>query len=232
MLRTLAPPADEPQRGHFEMLRGWQRYDDIDPARIDEVLRALADGKVMQCPTLAVWDGLAEGVLAEERDEADPRLASIPEFLQQMWKQPGYLAFGRAVMSVLPAKHALVGRMHDLGVPMMIGTDLGNPYVFPGSSVHEEMLAFQSAGIPAADVLRMATSIPARFCGAEDRLGGIKEGMTASLILLTKDPLEDVRHVAAIEAVVLRGRVFDRAALDQMRRGTAPAPTNVPNEAE
>jgi len=225
LLLSLAPPdeVDAPQRGGvFAGLRGWTRYRDVDPTRLDETLRMLAEAEIMQCPTLAVWRGLA--TLAGDDAEDDPRLEQIPAFLRQMWTQPGYRAYAGAVTPIIPAKHDLLRRMHEHGVPLMIGTDLGNPFVFPGSSVHEEMLAFQAAGIPTVDVLRMATIVPARFCGVDDRLGTVEVGKTASLLLVRSDPLTDIRHVGEIEAVVLRGRVLDGAELDRLRSGTTPAP--------
>jgi len=233
LLLSLVPPPenDEPQRGGvFTSLRGWTRYHDVDPARLDETLRMLAEAEIMQCPTLAVWRGLA--TLTRDDAEDDPRLERIPEFLRQMWNQPGYKAFAGAVAPIIPAKHDLLRRMHEHGVPLMIGTDLGNPFVFPGSSVHEEMLSFQAAGIPAADVLRMATIVPARFCGADDRLGTVEVGKTASLLLVRSDPLTDVRHASEIETVILRGRVLDRAELDRLRSGATPSAPAAPAAAD
>jgi imidazolonepropionase-like amidohydrolase len=58
--------------------------------------------------------------------------------------------------------------------------------------------------------------VPARFMGLDDRLGSIGKGKTASMILLRANPLEDVRNAREIEAVFLRGRYYDRKALDHL----------------
>jgi imidazolonepropionase-like amidohydrolase len=63
-------------------------------------------------------------------------------------------------------------------------------------------------------VLRGATLVPARFMGLDQRLGSVALGRTASLLVLRSNPLDDVGHASQIEAVFLRGRHFDRAALD------------------
>ena len=171
----------------------------------------------MQCPTVAVFAGLK--ALADDEDGTDPRLESVSPMLKQMWRQPGYLSYAGVAGSLVPHKLDLVRRMHGHGVPLMIGTDLGNPYVFPGISVHEEMRRFADAGIPIADVLRMATIVPARFCGAGDRLGTVEAGKTASLLLLRAIPLESIANAAEIETVILGGRVFGRARLDRLAAG-------------
>ncbi len=78
----------------------------------------------------------------------------------------------------------MVKDMNKAGVPLMVGTDLMCPAIIPGYSVHEEMAIWQEAGIPAADVLRGATIVPAQFMGLGDRLGSISVGKTASMVLV------------------------------------------------
>jgi hypothetical protein len=52
--------------------------------------------------------------------------------------------------------------------------------------------------------------------GVADQVGTIARGQRADLVLLTADPLADIANTTAIEAVFLRGRAFDRAALDDL----------------
>jgi imidazolonepropionase-like amidohydrolase len=99
---------------------------------------------------------------------------------------------------------------------MMTGTDLMCPGLVPGYSVHEEMLIWQEAGIPPADILRSATLVPVQVMGLEDRLGNISEGKTASMILVRANPLEDIRNAQQIESVFLRGQYFSREDLDRL----------------
>jgi len=114
----------------------------------------------------------------------------------------------------------MVRQLNEAGVPLMAGTDLSVPGVVPGFSLHDELAIWQEAGIPAADVLRSATVVPARFMGLGDRLGSLAEGKTASMVLLRANPLEDIGNARDIEAVFLRGRYFDRDALDRLLEET------------
>jgi imidazolonepropionase-like amidohydrolase len=115
----------------------------------------------------------------------------------------------------------MVRGLHQAGVPLMVGTDLLVPGVFPGFSVHEEMAIWQEAGIPPADVLRSATLTPARFMGLGDRLGSVSEGKIASLVLVRANPLEDIRNAQQIESVFLRGQYFSREDLARLLQEAA-----------
>jgi len=101
-------------------------------------------------------------------------------------------------------------------VPLMVGTDLLFPGVFPGYAVHEEMAIWQDAGIAPPEILRSATLVPAKFMGLGARLGSVSEGMMASMVLVRANPLEDVRNAGQIEGVFKRGQYFDRVDLDRL----------------
>ena len=110
----------------------------------------------------------------------------------------------------------MVKQMNDAGIPLMVGTDLMCPGLVPGYSVHEEMMIWQEAGIPPADILRSATIVPIQFMGLGDRLGSISERKIASMVLVRANPLEDINNTQQIESVFLRGRYFSREDLDQL----------------
>jgi imidazolonepropionase-like amidohydrolase len=64
--------------------------------------------------------------------------------------------------------------------------------------------------------LRSATLTPIRFMGLEDRLGSIRVGKSASMVLVHANPLEDIRNAQQIESVFLRGKYFSRADLNRL----------------
>ena len=111
--------------------------------------------------------------------------------------------------------NGLVAGMSAAHVPMLAGTDFGNMHV-PGAVLHAELVLLQQAGVPAAEVLRMATLNPARYFGARDTLGSVAAGRVADLVVLKANPLDDIRHVTGIDFVMSRGRLFRRAALDSL----------------
>lgn len=113
----------------------------------------------------------------------------------------------------------LSGLAHAAGVKVMAGTDTNDTMIFPGFALHDELARFVDAGIRPMDVLRTATTIPAEYLDRSSDLGTVSVGSLADLVLLSEDPLADIRNTQSIEAVILRGQVQNRAALDELLRG-------------
>jgi imidazolonepropionase-like amidohydrolase len=98
-----------------------------------------------------------------------------------------------------------ISQLHQAGVPIMMGTDAGNATMFPGYSAHKELEFMADAGMSAAEVLRAATIVPARFLKMEETMGSISEGKIASLIMLDENPLENVSNTQTLIRVMLEG---------------------------
>src|SRR4029450_3694865 len=110
--------------------------------------------------------------------------------------------------------------MFRAGVPLLAGTDVSNPYCFPGFSLHDELALFVESGVSALGGLQAATRNAAVFMDASDKYGSVKPGKIADLVLLDADPLKDIHNTTKISAVFLAGKEFDRGALDeQLRKG-------------
>jgi imidazolonepropionase-like amidohydrolase len=110
----------------------------------------------------------------------------------------------------------IVGAMHRAGVRLMAGTDVSNPWVYWGSSLHDELAMFVDAGLTPLEALRTATIEPARFLHASDTLGTIEPGKVADMVLLDADPLADIHNTQRIRAIVVRGQVVDSAARQRL----------------
>ena len=63
---------------------------------------------------------------------------------------------------------SLVRQMRDAGVPLLAGTDVSNPWIVPGFSLHEELAILVQAGLTPAEALRTATWNPANYFDALD----------------------------------------------------------------
>lgn len=97
-------------------------------------------------------------------------------------------------------------RVHRAGIPIALGTDAGNPGTFHGPSVYRELEAMQASGIEANELLVMATSNGARAMRRDD-IGALVAGRKADLIVLTNNPLEDIRNLRSITHVMRAGRL-------------------------
>jgi len=92
----------------------------------------------------------------------------------------------------------------DGGVKYGFGTDTGPPGRFPGYFEHWEMELMVEAGLTPAQVVVAATSRAAEFLGAKE-LGTIEPGKWADLLVLDRNPLDDIKNTRAIHAVYIAG---------------------------
>jgi imidazolonepropionase-like amidohydrolase len=193
------------------------RLGEVDPQALQEVFGRLRDSGLTVCPTVVTFK---VGVQTAQFQSGDfPFDEYISSTVLETWRA---LWSGQTDLpdAIWQSWAKMVCELNEAGVPLMAGTDLSVPGVIPGFSLHDELAIWQDAGIPAADVLRSATLVPAQFMGLGDRLGSLAEGKTASVVLLRANPLDDVRNAREIEGVFLRGRYFDRDALDRMLEET------------
>ena len=102
---------------------------------------------------------------------------------------------------------AMAGALHRAGVIVMTGTDAPLRNSPPGFGLHEELLLLTKAGMTPFEVLRAATLEPVRFLGLADSLGTIETGKVADLVLLSANPLVDIRNSSRTVLVVSNGRV-------------------------
>ncbi len=100
-------------------------------------------------------------------------------------------------------------------VPMMTGSDTFG-FVVPGFSLHEEFQFLQEAGLSPYEILKASTLTPARYLGSIATEGTITVGKNANLVLLNKNPLEDIKNTKTIEGVLLKGEWLGRDQLDSL----------------
>lgn len=111
-----------------------------------------------------------------------------------------------------------IPNMYKAGINILAGSDAAtlNVFVYPGQSLIQELMLFQQAGLKPIDVLRSATINGARFMKKDKTMGSVDIGKKADLVLLDKNPLEDIHAVEHISGVYTKGQFFDRKALNQL----------------
>jgi len=164
----------------------------------------------------------------------DPNLDFVPPSLAKDWrtsfdddrmkKRAAWL--GRQAVN----DWKLAGELHGGGIPLLVGSDSLDPFVFPGDSLHRELAELVRAGFTPLEAIHAATRGAAQFLGRERDFGTIETGKTADLVLLDANPLENIANSRKILAVIRNGNYLDRAALDAMLVKAKTAAVAVPPE--
>jgi hypothetical protein len=162
-------------------------------------------------PTLTSWRGnamIGDPTLLTWLNTL-PGSATVWSDLGNHWADmtgPIPTAFERQLLGQFGSLAAAASRA---GVPLLAGTDLGDPYVIPGFSLHDELALMVNAGVTTLKALQSATSEPARAFGLGATVGAINAGQAADLLVLEADPLLDIDNTRRIYAIVLNGRWFN-----------------------
>jgi len=203
---------------------GWQRellqsYSDEQAAQLTT---RFLHNKTWQVPTLILLQN--DAFPTPETDPSrDPRQKYVPLQVLANWRKGAKDRDKGATMQefslrsrLMQASLRIIGKLNTAGVPILAGTDTTAPFVFPGSSLHEELALLVRAGLTPMQVLEAATKLPAEFLGKQQTQGTIEQDKIADLLLLDANPLDDIHNTQKIRAVVLRGKLLDRSFLDEL----------------
>jgi len=105
--------------------------------------------------------------------------------------------------------------LSDHDIPLLSGSDTFG-MVIPGFSLHQEFEFLQEIGLTPYEILKTSTITPARYLNTMALEGTVSVGKNANLVLLNKNPLEDIKNTKTIEGVMLKGQWLDRTQLDKL----------------
>ncbi len=184
-----------------------------------ELLERMAASGAAYDPTLAVVEAIQEmragrAALLDrslvqqvgERDLIDYTRARIESGELRERLEP-------AVAYRLETAAANLLAVHGAGGRLVAGSDAGNALVLHGPGLHRELQLWVAAGVPAADALRAATHDAARLLGMGDRVGLIREGFDADLLLVDGNPLEEIQATERISTLIFKGERVRRSDL-------------------
>ena len=214
-------PTAKSRGGAPQLLKRLADWHAVDDARLDAVVEASATTGIRHTPTLVV----TEGVLRAQQDGQDeplmPRL-----FPAVIWHPKTGLSTYRdaserdisLLRESLPVKLELVNRLYRAGVQLYAGTDVGQPFTVPGKSLQRELHLFAQAGIPPAAVIELATARSGERLRIP-KLGTIAAGAPADMLVLDRNPCEDLDALDSMRAVLSAGHLLDaqvlRSAVDR-----------------
>ena len=135
---------------------------------------------------------------------------------------PDYALFQRSYKQLQVFIRAFV----QSGGRVLAGT-APHSFVLPGISLHHEMQLFVDAGLTPMQALQTASLWPAEWMKAQKDIGTVEAGKFADIVVLSKNPLEDIRNTRTVETVIQGGRIlptgYHRTYVNPIPRNTQRA---------
>lgn len=183
---------------------------------IDHVARSLKNAGIIVQSTLINYETFS----ASRRPALarDPAIDYLQPSTRDRWRRLPPDVTGVQALNRYPEfTRKVTAALHRAGVPLVAGTDaLGLPLITPGSSLHRELALLHEAGLTPYEALHAATVAPAAFLRKTEEFGTIAVGRRADLLLVDRNPLQDLASLRQPLAVMVRGRWLSREQLDAM----------------
>jgi hypothetical protein len=184
---------------------------DLQSEEVRAFIAKLRDRKIVVDPTLAAF----EEMFVARAGSVSPGYAAVADRFPPQVRR-GFLTGGLPVPEGMDERYRasfrrmldLVAELYRSGVTIVAGTD-----ALPGFALHRELELYAQAGIPNAEVLRIATLGAAQILKRDRDLGTIEPGKLADFILVDGDPTRTMSDIRRIVTVVKDGLVYDPKAL-------------------
>jgi len=204
----------------FNYLEHYKRTDYLNKtynkSKENEVIALLSKSDIWICPTFTVHKGF---IRQYDYYYSDDRIDYMPDYAMNDWK---WITASDSILSKDNARMlnidktwynlmiSLIKPLQTSGAKFLAGSDYANPYTYPGFSLHEELEIFvEEAGLTNLEALQTATINPAIFMGKESEFGTIENGKLANLVLLDKNPLDNINNTRSINSVLISGQYFE-----------------------
>ena len=217
---------DELIRAHLGSVEHILAYPAINlpPSERNALFKRIAASGMFMSNTMANIPGLeltvtqAKARLNDTTGTVDPLRKYVCGYLVKDWREQAeeLKDYPKSFHADMLAEYQNFREMRKAGVLFLAGTDGAVLFVYPGFTLHDELEDLvNTVGFSPMEVLRIATYNPFAFYGEKER-GTIQAGQPGDLVLLDADPAADIRNTKKIRGVMMSGRYFDRAALDDL----------------
>jgi len=192
-------------------------YSAIDLAKAEELINLLVDKKVALVPTMPIWWRIAsdwrDDFAREDAEYAkNAALVYVPEDVRKQWASSLFYHLNDA--NDLAKIQAGYKKLRDLlvshykaGGKILAGSDTF--FSVPGLSLHRELVLLVDAGFSPLQAISFATRDNAEFLGKGAELGTVVPGKLADILVVSANPLDDIRNTQRVALVIKDGQVVD-----------------------
>jgi imidazolonepropionase-like amidohydrolase len=205
----------------IEHLSTYPNDENID--NLEENIKLTREHKVYNCPT---FDYFVTVFNYQYPNDYRNRLTyqKAPQSYKDKWEkdlkakiekngEKKFLELGENSKAKFEKQKLVFKKLYDNKCLLLVGSDPSGLFQMSGFSMHDEMLFWSKLGIDNYDILKSATLIPAQFFDEQNKWGSVEVNKDADLIILSKNPLEDMRNLSTIETIIKQGSIYNQKEL-------------------
>jgi len=200
---------------------GQRLYDSIDlnGPEVEKLIKVLIKNKVLIDPTIVTVQSVLFGDEVAKISsllEVNKTPKPIADFLwgegwetkHRFWSDENK-SYYTSIKPLFKLAKKLTLKLFNNGIAIGAGTDVGMPWMTPGSSLHRELELLVEAGITTSDVIKIATNSGSKFVYNEENVGTIEVGKYADMVILTANPLDNISNTRSIVRVIKSGVIYN-----------------------
>lgn len=179
---------------------------DLNTKEYIDFVELLRNKNILIDPTAAIF----ENKFLAQKGKPSPTYTAVanrfPVIYQRSFYAGGMPNEGEKLQRYKASYDKMLAVIYDLfqkGVAIVPGTD-----GLPGFLYHRELELYAEAGIPAHEVLKLATIKSAQITGVEDLYGSIVEGKRADLVLVDGNPVNNISDIRKVEWTMKDGKLY------------------------
>lgn len=179
---------------------------DLKSKKVQDFISLMKKKNIALDPTLNVWQGMFDEFKGDTSGYLKPVVSWLPEeYLSSLAiKSPfGSDANKASYQAAFANMLKMLKLLYDNGILLVAGTDGGE-----ANALHHELELYARAGIPANQVLKIATYNAAFDCGLQKKYGSIQAGMDADFILVDGNPAKNISDIRRVEWVVKNKLIY------------------------
>lgn len=124
-----------------------------------------------------------------------------------------FLEYSEDYKATFEKQKMVFKKLYDNNCLLLVGSDPSGLFQMSGFTMHDEMLFWTTLGIDTYTILKSATLTPASFFGEQNKWGSVEVNKDADLIILSKNPLENIGNLSTIEIIIKQGEIYKQKDL-------------------
>ena len=188
--------------------------------KIPELVALSKTNEVWVVPTQCLFERWYAPTTADDM-LSQPEMKYMPQATLDNWRQRKIEATGpesgfdkELWDDFTEIRRELMREIQEDGHGLLLGSDAPQVFNVPGFSIHHEMEYMLSAGLSPLEIIQSGTINVAEYMGMTESFGEVSEGLSADLILVTANPLDDLAALKDLSGVFMKGRWISREQID------------------